>query len=148
MYCSSLIVGRPQATEQALSLETDVGKQYRLDESLFERLMFSTAPGLEPIPTSRLFLQRRMHPDIADISRATLYPFLKVCGNPNMRHIMQTGSLIDRIIRIMSPRRRIRRCRECFIGCSGSITRTMKTTWTLLPPCPNHARTISRQTWS
>lgn len=59
-------------------METEVGVQYRLDQSLFERLMFPSRPGAHPVPTSHLTLQRRMHPDIADLSRATLYPYLKV----------------------------------------------------------------------
>jgi len=59
-------------------METEVGLQYRLDQSLFERLMFPSRPSTQPIPTSHLTLQRRMHPDIADLSRATLYPYLKV----------------------------------------------------------------------
>ncbi|KAI9794294.1 MAG: hypothetical protein M1835_006682 [Candelina submexicana] len=68
---------RPQITERALSLETKGGRDYRLDESLFERLMFPSTPGVLPIQPSQLNLQRRMHPDIADISRATLYPYLQ-----------------------------------------------------------------------
>ncbi len=64
--------------EQSLSLETHGGKQYRLDESLFERMMFPTTRTILPLATSRLNIQRRMHPDIADIMRATLYPFLQV----------------------------------------------------------------------
>ena len=59
-------------------METEVGIQYRLDQSLFERLMFPSRPGAHPVPTSHLTLQRRMHPDIADLSRATLYAYLKV----------------------------------------------------------------------
>ena len=68
---------RPQVAEQALSLETEVGQQFRLDESLFERLSHSRLPKHQSIPTSCLSLQRRMHPDIADISRTILYPYLK-----------------------------------------------------------------------
>ena len=44
-----------------------------------ERMMVPSVPGVQPIASSRLDLQRRMHPDIADIMRATLYPFLRVC---------------------------------------------------------------------
>lgn len=69
---------RPQIKERALSMETGIGKDYRLDESLFERMMFPHEPNVLPLPTSRLNLQRRMHPDIADLMRATLYPFLQV----------------------------------------------------------------------
>ena len=42
--------------------------------------MIPSTPGIRPIVSSRLDLQRRMHPDIADLMRATLYPFLQVCG--------------------------------------------------------------------
>ena len=63
-------------------MENEEGRRYRLDESLFERLMIPTEPGALPIPTSQLNIQRRMHPDIADISRATLYPYLKVTKPP------------------------------------------------------------------
>ncbi|MCJ1462198.1 hypothetical protein MMC07_000798 [Pseudocyphellaria aurata] len=68
---------RPQVNEQSLSLETTRGKGYRLDESLFERMMFPSTPGLLPLATSRLNLQRRMQPEIANLMRATLYPFLQ-----------------------------------------------------------------------
>ena len=67
---------RPQVNEMALSMEHEAGRKYSLDESLFERLMFPSSDGAAPIPTSRLNIQRRMHPDIADISRAILYPYL------------------------------------------------------------------------
>lgn len=70
---------RPQVNEPALSLETNIGSSYRLDESLMERMMVPSVAGVEPIASSRLDLQRRMHPDIADLMRATLYPFLQVC---------------------------------------------------------------------
>lgn len=69
---------RPQVNEPALSLETAVGASYRLDESLMERMMVpSEGAGTLPIPSSRLNIQRRMHPEIADILRATLYPYLQ-----------------------------------------------------------------------
>ncbi|MCJ1250969.1 hypothetical protein MMC30_008199 [Trapelia coarctata] len=59
---------RPLINTQALSAE--YSPKYRLDESTFERLM------LEGVPISRLTVQRRMHPDIADLSRAGDYPYL------------------------------------------------------------------------
>ena len=68
---------RPQVNEPALSIETDTGASYRLDESLMERLMLPSINGINPIASSRLNIQRRMHPEIADISRATLYPYLE-----------------------------------------------------------------------
>lgn len=66
---------RPQISEQSLSLETKNGQEYRLDESLFERLMDPNS-GIRTLPHSRLTIQRRMHPDISDCVRKTLYPFL------------------------------------------------------------------------
>lgn len=54
------------------------GVAYRLDQSLFERMMYPSRHDILPFPTSRLNIQRRMHPVIADLMRATLYPGLKV----------------------------------------------------------------------
>ena len=68
---------RPHVNEHSLSLESNVGSEYRLDESLMERLMLPYAPNISPIPASCLDLQRRMHPQIADLMRATLYPYLR-----------------------------------------------------------------------
>ena len=62
----------------ALSVETEVGALYRLDESLMERMMLPSTAGTKPIASSRLSIQRRMHPEIAEIMRATLYPYLEV----------------------------------------------------------------------
>ena len=66
---------RPNAQEAALSLETRLGSEYRLDESLFERFMSPRDPSLKPMPISKLSIQRRMHPEIADLTRLT-YPYL------------------------------------------------------------------------
>lgn len=68
---------RPQVDQPCLSLETAEGSKYRLDESLFERMAMPRAPGAQSFPVSKLNLQRRMHPDVADLMRATLYPFLQ-----------------------------------------------------------------------
>ena len=59
-----------------MALENSI--KYRLDESLFERMVYPCTHGVPPFPTSRLNIQRRMHPAIADLMRATLYPQLKV----------------------------------------------------------------------
>ncbi|OAP63427.1 hypothetical protein AYL99_02654 [Fonsecaea erecta] len=67
---------RPETNEQSLSLEMSVGRQYRLDESLLERLMFPHDIAAPIMPSSHLSVQRRMHPDIANITRLT-YPYLK-----------------------------------------------------------------------
>ena len=62
----------------ALSVETEVGALYRLDESLMERMMLPSTTRTKPIASSQLSIQRRMHPEIAEIMRATLYPYLQV----------------------------------------------------------------------
>lgn len=66
---------RPQVEEHILKTEMNSDPDYRLDESLFEKLMCPRDPDINPIPTSRLNIQRRMHPDIAAITRLT-YPNL------------------------------------------------------------------------
>ena len=67
---------RAQVNEPEMALENSI--EYRLDQSLFERMMYPVLQGIPPFPTSQLNIQRRMHPFIADIMRATLYPGLKV----------------------------------------------------------------------
>ena len=88
---------RPQVNEQTLSLETTIGSAYRLDESLMERLMIPnpSIPGILPIVSSRLNTQRRMHPEIADLMRATLYPFLKDHESTNGRE--SVAGMADRV---------------------------------------------------
>jgi hypothetical protein len=66
---------RPEVTEQAMTLETRIGHNYRLNESLFERIMLPVDPSASVMPTSQLNVQRRMHPQIAAITRLT-YPLL------------------------------------------------------------------------
>ncbi len=66
---------RAQVNEPEMNMEKS--KSYRLDQSLFERMMFPSLREIEPFPTSQLNIQRRAHPDIANIMRATLYPKLK-----------------------------------------------------------------------
>ncbi|KAI9890954.1 MAG: hypothetical protein M1814_003455 [Vezdaea aestivalis] len=73
---SELKISRPHVEEQILSSEHPEGSRVRLDESLFERLAFPVNADIAPKPMSFLNLQRRMHPDIANISRVTLYPNL------------------------------------------------------------------------
>ena len=86
---------RPQVKEQGLSLETLQGSTYRLDESLMERLMLPNHLGIKPIPSSTLSLQRRMHPEIADLMRATLYPYLE--DHESTRDHTPVGGLADRV---------------------------------------------------
>ena len=64
---------RPEVSDQ--SLRMDKSSDYRLDESLFERMVSPDDPSALRLHYEHLSLQRRMHPDIADISRLT-YPFL------------------------------------------------------------------------
>lgn len=73
---------RPLVEEPVLSLETILGEKYRLDESLFERLAMPRKANSPRIPISVLNLQRRMHPNIADLCRNTLYPGLIVSSHP------------------------------------------------------------------
>lgn len=67
---------RPEATESTLTIEDCIGADYRLDESLLERLMFPRDPSASAMRASHLNIQRRMHPEIANIARLT-YQYLK-----------------------------------------------------------------------
>lgn len=66
---------RPRVQCYDLSQESFQGQQHALDTSLFERLVTATG-GCVRLPLSRLDTQRRMHPDIAELVRSTLYPTL------------------------------------------------------------------------
>ncbi|KAL8671577.1 MAG: hypothetical protein Q9168_003921 [Polycauliona sp. 1 TL-2023] len=61
---------RPQVKNYELCHDNPRGKHLALDISLFERLVSSAAVHM---PFSRLKIQRRMHPSIADLIRRTLY---------------------------------------------------------------------------
>ena len=65
---------RPEVSNYGLSLECS--PDYRLDESLFEKMIFPRDPALTALPMAQLNIQRRMHPAISDISRIT-YPYLQ-----------------------------------------------------------------------
>lgn len=80
---------RPQVNQTQLSLENTYGAKYRLDESLFERMVMPRTPGVQPMPASKLDLQRRMHPDVAELIRATVYPYLK--DHPSTSHFPVAG---------------------------------------------------------
>ena len=82
---------RPHINTMALSMEHRRGERYSLDESLMERMMF----GLNPLPSSKLTVQRRMHPDIADLSRAGDYPYI-VDHESTKLHPLVTG-MVDRL---------------------------------------------------
>ncbi|KAJ9350269.1 hypothetical protein DTO280E4_8712 [Paecilomyces variotii] len=84
---------RPQIDERSLSLETKAGSQYRLDESLFERLM-SDDSGIRKLPYAQLNVQRRMHPDISALVRRTLYPALT--DHPSTHSHANIGGLSHR----------------------------------------------------
>jgi hypothetical protein len=76
----AILIGDPQQlcpedTEQDLGLESPVEQFYRLDEFLLERLMIPLDASSSTLPTSRLSVQRRMRPCVADIARLT-YPYL------------------------------------------------------------------------
>ncbi|KAI5817547.1 hypothetical protein BZA77DRAFT_309854 [Pyronema omphalodes] len=67
---------RATISRYELSMESDQGKKYGLDESLFERLANERFNGAK-MPIAALDTQRRMHPSIASLVRETLYPQLK-----------------------------------------------------------------------
>jgi len=67
---------RPQVQRYDLSSESDEGKQYCLDISLFERLVNPLVPKIKPLPYCTLETQRRMHPSVSELIRSTLYPRL------------------------------------------------------------------------
>lgn len=67
---------RPQVSNYHLSMESERGKQYGLDESLFERLANERFNN-EKFPIAQLDTQRRMHPSISTLVRETLYPKLR-----------------------------------------------------------------------
>ena len=81
---------RPHVNLRILSTEYDV--RYRLDESLFERMMHK-------IPYSKLNMQRRAHPEIADLLRAGCYPFLvdhpKTMAYPTIPGLQQRMFWLD-----------------------------------------------------
>lgn len=68
---------RPQIQNYDLQSTNPRGLQYSLDTSLFERLVQPTHPSDPRIAFSVLETQRRMHPDISELVRSTLYPRLK-----------------------------------------------------------------------
>ncbi|KAL8993484.1 MAG: hypothetical protein Q9169_006311, partial [Polycauliona sp. 2 TL-2023] len=65
---------RPQVKNYDLCHDNPRGKHLALDISLFERLVSSGSDKGPPrMPFSRLKIQRRMHPSIADLIRRTIY---------------------------------------------------------------------------
>ncbi|KAI4740006.1 hypothetical protein E4T50_09547 [Aureobasidium sp. EXF-12298] len=80
---------RPHVSCYGLSQESARGQQYALDTSLFERLVTATEHGAR-LPFSRLDTQRRMHPEIAELVRSTLYPTLSDAPS-TLEHPKVTG---------------------------------------------------------
>ncbi|KAL8813632.1 MAG: hypothetical protein Q9200_000114 [Gallowayella weberi] len=80
---------RPQVNQPDLSLENVYGAKYRLDESLFERMVLPRTSNVQPMLASKLDLQRRMHPDVAELIRGTVYPYLK--DHPATSHFPIAG---------------------------------------------------------
>ncbi|KAJ5910118.1 hypothetical protein N7504_004761 [Penicillium tannophilum] len=68
---------RPQIQNYGLSRESNEGKQYSLDRSLFERLVEPDEEVGVQIPFCTLETQRRMFPSISRLVRDTLYPRLQ-----------------------------------------------------------------------
>ncbi|RSM01879.1 hypothetical protein CDV31_011163 [Fusarium ambrosium] len=68
---------RPQIQNYDLQSTNPRGRQYSLDMSLFERLVQPPHETDLRVPYSVLETQRRMHPLIAELVRATLYPSLQ-----------------------------------------------------------------------
>lgn len=69
---------RAQISSYELSMESEQGTRYGLDESLFERLANEKyGPAGAKMPIARLNVQRRMHPSISSLVRNTLYPDLE-----------------------------------------------------------------------
>lgn len=67
---------RPQIRNYNLfSIESNRGKRYQLDRSLFERLA-GQPTGQYQIPITQLNIQRRMRPEISRLIRNIVYPRL------------------------------------------------------------------------
>lgn len=65
---------RPEVSTQDLKLECR--HEYRLNESLFERMIMPMDMSAGALDYEQLTIQRRMHPEIAEIARLK-YPFLR-----------------------------------------------------------------------
>ncbi|OCF35130.1 hypothetical protein I316_03171 [Kwoniella heveanensis BCC8398] len=81
---------RPQIGNYRLSIESKEGKNYRLDESLFERLVNA---GL---PYSVLQTQRRMRPEISDLIRNHLYP--ELVDHESVQHLPALKGLSRNVV--------------------------------------------------
>lgn len=63
--------------EYHMSRESIGGRDIKFDMSLFERLVIDQHSGGSNLPFSTLQVQRRMHPDIAELVKSTLYSRLQ-----------------------------------------------------------------------
>ncbi|KJZ69945.1 hypothetical protein HIM_10668 [Hirsutella minnesotensis 3608] len=86
---------RPQIQNYELQSSNPRGLQYSLDVSLFERLVQPMRPADTQMPFSVLDTQRRMHPDISKLVRATLYPNL--LDSENVGQYPQVVGMKDRL---------------------------------------------------
>lgn len=71
------------------SMETNVGKHYQLDRSLFERRV-TGEPGMKPLPVVQLNEQQRMPPEISALIRNNVYKDLQD-GSSVMNRPMVAG---------------------------------------------------------
>lgn len=104
--------------------------------------MFPASPGVRPLATSRLNIQRRMHPDIADIMRATLYPFLVVFQTSILYGITDVNDY-----RIMSAHIITHLLLAWLSDSGGSITKSMRTDLIRAQLWLNHILTLSKSKW-
>ncbi|CAB4384074.1 unnamed protein product [Rhizophagus irregularis] len=65
---------RPHIATYSLSVDSPVGNNYQLDQSLFERLV--KGDRAVKIEKAQLLTQRRMRKEVSDLIRYTLYPSL------------------------------------------------------------------------
>ncbi|GBB94416.1 hypothetical protein RclHR1_02350015 [Rhizophagus clarus] len=65
---------RPHIATYSLSMDSTTGKNYQLDKSLFERLVYGDKAV--KIEKAQLLTQRRMRSEVSDLIRYTLYPNL------------------------------------------------------------------------
>ncbi|GBB88735.1 hypothetical protein RclHR1_15310002 [Rhizophagus clarus] len=65
---------RPHIATYSLSIDSSTGKNYQLDKSLFERLVYGDRSV--KIEKAQLLTQRRMRREVSDLIRHTLYPEL------------------------------------------------------------------------
>ncbi|KAK6082199.1 nf-x1 finger and helicase domain [Seiridium cupressi] len=81
---------RPQIQNYELQSTNPRGALYSLDVSLFERLVNPAGENHARLPYNTLETQRRMHPQISELIRSTLYPSLED-GEPVMGYPMVVG---------------------------------------------------------